>query len=421
MAVISCIDVGSRKVCTILANVSANRITEIQSVGITPSQGILRGIVQDLAAARDVVKDSVDKVEAATHRIGSPWVGFSGTHISSTNPEQRIRVESKKGESSVVQHHDIKALNDKFSKGFTAAERRRKIAQVEGLYTLDGKVSGVRNPLGMHAYQLDLQAHIVTAEESYMENLEECLNGAGIARPYEYGRFLPNAIASAEAVLEEEDKEEGVIVADIGADTTDIVVYHEGVLSHTYVLGVGGGNITRDLASGLSISSLEEAENLKKRCGLQPPEELEDLEMEMVEKRKISLDKAYIYIQARVEEILRMILYNSKYERFLPSSVVLTGGTANLVGLEDFAENVLRLPVRIGKPRGLPEPLPDTYAYLNDPAYAASIGLLLWGARQDVGSGRPSRSRGPSGPGLWEAIRNRLISLLGGSPSGKKE
>jgi len=226
---------------------------------------------------------------------------------------------------------------------------------------------------------------------------------------------VANPLASGESVLEPEDKERGVILADIGGGTTGIAVYRDGTPWHTSALPVGGRQITNDLAVGLSIP-FSAAEELKVRSGTLYPEEMQDTRTEFLSKYNTSPEELSYIIRARVEEILRMIVSKSPY---VPNVLVLTGGTADIPGMEQFAREVLGLQVRVGVPTNLPQ----GGDALNDPAYAAVVGLLLWGAELGAVGERRAEVGGVGGflAGLrstlgtiWE--RRPRISLAGPPP-----
>jgi len=239
-------------------------------------------------------------------------------------------------------------------------------------YALDG-VKGTKNPLGMHAFRLDLEAHIIAADSTCVGNIARCLKQAGVAVSPD--SFVVNPLASSEAVLEPEEKEAGVILADIGGGTTGITVFRKGAVQHTSALPVGGRQVTKDLAAGLNIS-FSAAEELKINNGsLYSEEKIKIASTEMKKKYKTSAERMSYIIRVRMKEILRMILSESPY---VPNILVLTGGGANLPGTEQFAREVVGLQVRVGRPRGLSQGADG----LDDPSYAASAGLLLWGAQR---------------------------------------
>jgi cell division protein FtsA len=236
---------------------------------------------------------------------------------------------------------------------------------------------GVRSPIGMHGYRLEVEAHIVTADKSALLNLTQCTSNVGI-NPAE---FVLNALASGEAVLEPNEREMGVIVADIGGGTTDLCLYSQGKAWYTHVIPAGGYHITNDIAIGLR-APYEVAEQVKIQFGDCRPNKIDSENIFTVEPfggEKIQVgrqDLAHV-IEARVEEIFQMILQDLKrcgYEGLLPAGIVLTGGTSQLRGITDIAERVLNVPARVAQPRNLLGMVDQ----LHSPAFATSVGLLRW-------------------------------------------
>lgn len=368
---IACIDIGSTKICILLANVSDRNVVQVLGTAIAPSLGIQRGVIVDIDDARRSILEAVDKVERGSGlKISEAFVGFSGKHISSLN--NRVAVAIDRRDHLVTPAALRKGLISVHK--ITLPQDRSMVHVLPRRYFIDG-VTGIRNPIGMHGFRLDLEAHIVTGGLVYVQNLGVCLGAAGI----DIADIVVNPIASGEAVLDPEDKEDGVILADIGGGTTDIAVYAEGAIWHTSVIPVGGIQVTKDLSQGLGIP-YSVAEELKLKYGsLIPGSEgwTETVQSDAREKYSVSQEDLSYIIRARMEEVLRMILLEIPHSEFTPSSVVLTGGTAKLHGIEDFAQQVMGLPVRVEAPKGMPE---SEEANLNDPVYSSCAGLLHWGA-----------------------------------------
>lgn len=370
---VACIDIGSTKICALLANVSEEKDLRILGIGVVPSLGVQRGVIVDIDDTRRSIREALDKIERASGiNVTQAIVGFSGKHIGSLN--NRVAVAIDRRDHLVTPNalrHGLVSVHK-----ITLPQDRRMVHVIPRRYFLDG-VTGIRNPIGMHGFRLDLEAHIVTGGFVYIQNLGVCLEAAGV----HIQDIVVNPIACAEALLDQEDKEDGVIVVDIGGGTTDIAVYGDGSIWHTSVIPVGGMQVTKDLAAGLGIP-FSAAEELKIKYGnLLPGSEgwTESVNSDTTEKYSVSQEDLCYIIRARLEEILRMILLEIPHSEYTPKSVVLTGGTANLAGMKEFAEQVMGLPVRIEKPKGIAEG--DEALY--DPSYAASAGLLLWGATHE--------------------------------------
>ena len=406
---IACIDIGSSKICTIIANVSDGRVIQILGVGHTASRGVQKGIIVDLDDATAAIKESLEKAESTAPKVEMALVGFSGKHVSSTNP--MVSVDSRRRDH-LVTDLAIREAERKIQ-AVVFPEDRVKVNIIKRQYAID-RVGGIRNPLGMHGFRLDLEAHIVTADLGYMENIAACLRRSGVS--VTAGSFVANPLAAGEAVLEPEDKERGVMLADIGGGTTGIAVYRDGSIWHTSVLPVGGRQVTNDLAVGLSIP-FSAAEELKVNCGSLYPEGVDASRSEIMEKYRTSPEELSYIIRARTEEILRMVLSKTPY---VPNVLVLTGGAAKVSGMEQFAREVLGLQVRVGTPIGLPQGANT----LNDPAYAASVGLLLWGSEREAYGGSVDLGGGLKRfySGLragWQAFWNRRPRIVFGEPTAQ--
>jgi cell division protein FtsA len=243
-------------------------------------------------------------------------------------------------------------------------------------YGLDGQ-DGVQNPVGMHGFKLDAETHVITAAVSSVQDLVKCIRGVGV----DVEDLVFEALASSEAVLTEDDKQVGTIMADIGGGTTDISVFKEGSIWHTAVIPVAGYQVTKDIAIGLGLP-FDVAEEMKKKYGTALPvyEGKTDNDSIAQNGHNISYQGLCDIIRARMEELLRLIvleLPQGEQAALVPGGLVLTGGTSNLAGIDALGREVLKMPVRVGKPLNI-YGISDQ---LNDPAYATAVGLLLWGMK----------------------------------------
>jgi cell division protein FtsA len=269
-------------------------------------------------------------------------------------------------------------------------------------------------PIGMHGYRLEVEAHIITAAASTVENLRNCVAQAGA----EVSQFVLNPLASAEVVLSETEREMGVIVCDMGGGTTDLAIYIEGDVWHTSVLGVGGDHITSDIAHGLRLP-ISQAEEIKKQHGHAVEAEIKDDEEFHVRPfgeevpLQISRRELSHIIEARVDEIFSLVLQEIKrsgYDGLLPAGMVLTGGSSVLPGMRMLASQVLGLPVRIAQPEGLVG-MTDK---IHSPAYSTSVGLLRWAILMTEFGPEPGHHRPKlQGGGLdWENLKSWIRRLL---------
>ncbi len=396
--IISAIDVGTTKVCTITANVGYGGGLQVLGVGVTPSRGLHKGLVVNIPEAKQCIRESVRKAEQASGlKIDSAYVGVTGRHISSLN--NRGVVAIPRGDR-LVRPDDLRRVLHT-ARTVAIPNDRKLLHVIPRGYTLDGQV-GVKNPVGMHGFRLDVETHIVTAAVASVQNLVKCIRGVGV----DIEDLILEPLASGEAVLRPDERETGVVLADIGGGTTDVALFRDGNIWHTSILPVAGYQITRDIAIGLGLP-FEVAEELKKRHGSMMPiyDAKEDASTIKVEDGySVSYRDLCDIIRARVDEILRLIALEIPGDdplREVPSGLVLTGGSSNLTGIATLGQEVLSMPVRVGVPTGV-YGIADV---LPDPAYATSVGLLLWAtSRQEGEQGWRSR-------GLGEAFRRFVFRM----------
>jgi cell division protein FtsA len=400
--VAACIDVGTTKICTLIGETDETADgLRIVGVGVVPSRGIRKGVVVNVKETTDAILASIDKAERISGcEIESAYVGLAGAHISSINSVGAVAIN--RGERG-VQPADVERALDA-ARAMPVPHNRQVLHAIPRSYKLDGD-DGVRDPLGMQAYRMEVEAHIITGATTSIHNLVKCVQATGTG----VDAMVLEPLASGEAVLTEVEREMGVVLADIGGGTTDIAIFIEGSIWHTVVLPMGGEQITHDIAIGLR-TPFTTAEEIKIKYGntssknVQIDETLDVTAFGEGGPQQVSRLFLTQIIEARVEEIFELIrreIKRSGYDGLLPAGVVLCGGTADLAGIRDVAREQLNLPVRTGAPhdmRGLVD-------VLGSPAYATSVGLLLWGLRRDVP--RPNRDRRNDGlklPGWLRAF-----------------
>ncbi|MCS7011733.1 MAG: cell division protein FtsA [Anaerolineales bacterium] len=404
------IDVGTTKICTLVGRVEEEAI-RILGVGIEPSQGIKKGVIVDIGAASEAISRSVRKAEQTSGvEITGALVSLAGAHVSSVNSRGVVAVAGE-----AIDDIDVERAMDA-ARAVAIPHNREIIHIIPRGYVVDGE-DGIRTPIGMHGYRLEVETHIITAAQATVQNLRECVAAAGV----EVLHFILNPLASGEVVLTDAEREMGVVVCDIGGGTTDLAIYVDGQVWHTMVLAVGGNHITNDIAAGLRLP-LDQAEEVKKKYGFAlrsgvGAEEYFTLRT-FGEEQPVEFsrqDLAYI-IEARVEEIFQLALQEIKrsgYDGLLPAGMVLTGGASALPGIRTLASQVLGLPVRIAQP----ENLVGLVDQLRSPAYSTSVGLLYWAAALTEENirlsprGRSRRARGDAGDTL-SPLKNWLKRLL---------
>ncbi len=396
------IDIGTSKICTLVARVEEEKHLRILGVGIEPSQGLRKGTVVDLNAAALAVSRSIEKAERTSgFEINAALVSLAGSHVSSMNSRGVVGITG-----GIVDQDDIERALDA-AQAVAIPHNREIIHVIQRGFIIDGQ-DGIRTPIGMHGYRLEVEAHIITASASTVENLRQCVGASGI----EVTQFVLNPLASGEVVLSETERQMGVAVVDIGGGTTDMAIYIDGDVWHTMVLAVGGNHVTSDIAHGLRLP-ISQAEEVKLKfgyalqSGINPEEQFTVRSFGGDSPERINRADLVNIIEARMEEIFYLVLQEirrSGYDGLLPAGVVLTGGSSLLPGCKQLASHVMGLPARIAKPQNLIG-LTDQ---LDSPAYATSVGLLQWALlMNDTG-----QSKGKHGPKDLRTWQEKLQDLL---------
>lgn len=376
------LDIGTTKICTLVAEVSPppESLLRIVGVGTVPSKGIRKGVVVNVNEVTTAVTESIHRAERTSgYEIASAYIGLAGAHVSAVNSRGVVAIS--RGERGIKPVDVERALEA--ARAIDIPHNREILHIIPRGYAVDGD-DGVRDPIGMQAYRLEVEAHIVTGATSSIRNLVKCVQNAGI----QIDALVLEPLASGEAVLTDIEREMGVVLVDIGGGTTDIAIFIEGSIWHTVVLSTGGEQLTNDIAVGLR-TPYNTAEEIKIKYGHALSRSVMPEEMVKVaifgEDGQQQVPRQFLaeIIEARTEEIFEMVLKEIKrsgYDGLLPAGVVLCGGTAQLPGIRDLARNVLGLPTRKGEPQNL-RGLVDT---LQSPAFATSVGLLEWGIAHDM-------------------------------------
>ncbi len=371
------IDVGTTKICVLVGELDRDGKLNIVGVGTCPSQGLRRGVVVNIEETVTSIAAALDRAERLSgKKIASAYVGIAGSHIESENSKGFVAISPS--HRDIIQNDISRAIE--VARAIPLNANREVIHVIPRGYVVDGQ-EGIKNPIGMSGFRLEVETHIITGSVSSIHNLIKCVHKAQV----EIEDLVLEPLASSEAVLAEGETDLGVALVDIGGGTTDIAVFSDGAIWHTVVLPIGGNLITSDIAIGLRLP-FAVAEELKITYGHCDPATISDDDMidlaqfmpdcnDLVP-RKLLAD----IIQARVEELFNMVheeLKKSGYDGLLPAGLVITGGSAELPGILEVAGQTLDLPARIGSPLGL-HGLADS---ISRPAYATAVGLLLWGLR----------------------------------------
>jgi cell division protein FtsA len=382
-----------------MADANENGELRVLGVGVVPSKGLQKGLVVNINEAKESIKRSIGQAEQmAGRKLESAFVGVTGRHISSVNNRGTVSITRN---NQVVSPDDLKRVLD-VARTVKVPTEQRLLHVIPREYTVDGQ-GGVKNPVGMHGTRLDVETHIITAGVTSVQNLTKCIRALGV----EVEDLVMEPLASAEAVLEPDERMDGVLLADIGGGTTDLALFKDDTIYHTSVLPVAGYQVTRDISIGLGITH-EMAEEMKKRYGDVTPKEIDPAAKEIAisgDGHSISYNDLSEIIKVRIEEMLRLIMLElpqGDYHKLIPAGLVLTGGGANLPGIAELGQKVTRMPVRIGYPARMAG-VTDS---LDNPAYATSVGLLLWKLRNhDIEA--PSEKKNNS-----QSLIGRMLRIL---------
>ncbi|MBA3530435.1 MAG: cell division protein FtsA [Ardenticatenales bacterium] len=410
--VVTGLDIGTTKIACLVGELDDQHRMRIIGVGIVPSKGIKKGVIVNVDEATEAIQRAVEKAERTSgQQIREAYVGVAGSHISAVNSRGTVAINRP---SHHIEPDDVRRALEA-ARTIAIPHSQEVIHVVPRGYWLDGS-NGVRNPVGLHGYRLEVEAHVVTAAATALQTYEKCCEGAGVA----VRAFVLEPLASGEAVLHEDEKELGVVLVDIGGGTTDISVFLESSVWHTVSLPVGGHHLTHDLAVGLQCP-LGVAEEIKKRFGYAAVRGVVDDSFIDISHfgdepfRDVSRRDVAEILEHRVLDIFDLILREMKrsgYDGLLPAGLVFCGGSSQLAGLKEAGRDFFSLPVRVAAPQGL-SGLVDV---LGNPAYATSVGLLEWGLHQDQIQGRMKRAPGgESASSQWVSrIREWLATLLPG-------
>ena len=395
------LDIGTTKICAIVGQVTETGI-DIVGLGTRPCTGLRKGAVINIDSTVEGIQRAIEEAELmAGCQITHAYVGVAGSHVKSFNSSGVVSVKNKE-----VDPDDIARVLDA-AKAIAIPADREVIHLVPQDYIIDGQ-DGIKDPIGMNGVRLEGKIHIITASSSGTQNLVKCNNRAGIS----VDELVLEPIASAEAVLSEDEKELGVALVDIGGGTSDICIYVGGALVHTAAINVGGNHITNDIAVGLRTPQVE-AEKLKIRHGsclketIAPEETIEVPGVGGRQPRIVARRLLAEIIEPRTEEMFMLI--RSEIEKtgltgLIGSGVVITGGCSMLDGAPELAEHIFEMPVK----RGYPSGMGGMRDIVNSPKYATGVGLLKYAANKMAAKNQRSHA----GDGVGRRVRDVMSGWI---------
>jgi cell division protein FtsA len=371
------LDIGTTKICAVVGEVSNDDINII-GIGTSPSIGLRKGVVVNIESTVESIKKAVEEAELmAGCEISSVYAGIAGGHIQGFNSRGIVAIKGAE-----ITQADVDRVIDA-ARAVAIPLDREVIHVLPQEYLVDDQ-TGIQNPVGMAGVRLEAKIHIVTGAVTSAHNIVKCANRSGL----DVCDIVLESLSSGEAVLTNEEKELGSALLDLGGGTSDLAIFSGKNIKHTFVLSLGGNNLTNDIAIGVR-APLAEAEKIKTKYGtclsrtITSEETIEVPGMGGREPKKLPRQILGEILEPRMEEIFSLIqreIYRAGMESMINSGMVVTGGTALLDGISEVAESIFNLPVRVGRPCGI-SGLTDV---VNNPMYATGVGLVIYGARNQA-------------------------------------
>jgi cell division protein FtsA len=399
------LDLGTTKTCVIVGEVHNGGIDVIGFASV-PSKGLRKGMVINIESTVDSISKVIEEAELMSGcKISAVYTGIAGSHIKGINSHGVIGIK------------DSEVTKDDISRVIEAAKAiaiplDREIIHILPQEFIVDEQNGIHEPLGMAGVRLEANVHMVTGAASSAQNIIKCANRNGLV----VKELVLQPLASSESTLEDDERELGVVLVDIGGGTTDIALLKGGSIRYTSVLALGGDHITSDIAVGLR-TSLKQAEELKLHYGstlegLTDKNEIIEIPLSGgTQPRKVSRQFLCQIIQSRVEEIFKLVhreILRSGYRELMAPGVVLTGGTSLLDGIGELGEQILDLPLRVGYPNtvgGLSE-------IVKSPLYATAVGLILYGRKHASNGGTRTQGYKNIFTRITQGTKNWLAEVI---------
>jgi len=396
------LDIGTTKTCAVIGFLNENKQIEVVGVGVAPSRGLKSGVIVNIDNTVASIIKAIDDAELMGGcEVNSVFVGITGQHIKGENSRGVVAVANRNRTITPV---EMKRVIEA-AQAIVIPMDREIIHVLSKEFTVDDQ-TGIKDPIGMSGVRLEAEVHIITGSTTSIQNLVKSVNKAGFV----CNDIVFSPLASAESTLSRDEKDLGVALVDIGGGTTDIMVFIEGGVAYSAVLGIGGIHVTNDISIGLR-TPIDSAEVIKKKYGcavVDLVDASETIEVPSVggrAPRRLFRHELAQIIEPRVIEIMEMVdneLAKSGKKEILAAGVVLTGGGSMIEGTVDAAERVLNMPVRIG----LPENIVGLKDVVSTPMYANGVGLLRYGAK--MGQLRQTRKT----PGGLKSLKDKLRQIF---------
>lgn len=395
------LDIGTSKVVAIVGEVDSDGNLSVIGIGSHPSRGLKKGVVVNIESTIQSIQRAIEEAELmAGCQIHSVYAGIAGSHIRSMNSHGIVAIRDKE-----VHSLDLERVID--AAQAVAIPADQKVLHILPQEYLIDSQEGIKKPLGMSGVRLEAKVHLVTCAVNAVQNIDKCIKRCGL----EVDDIILEQLASAYAVLTEDEKELGVCLVDIGGGTTDIAVFTEGSIRHTGVIPIAGDQVTNDIAMALRTPTQHAEEiKIKYACALaQLAGAEETIKVPSVAERPprdLSRQALAEVIEPRYDELFTLVqaeLRRSGYEDLVAAGIVLTGGTSKMEGVVELAESIFHMPVRIGVPQGV-NGLQDI---VRNPIYSTGVGLLQYGVKQQEEAEYSEEKEKPR-VGFFTRLRQKL-------------
>ncbi len=399
------LDIGTSKIIALIGEVNDEGGIEIIGIGKHPSRGMKKGVVVNIDSTIEAIQRAVEEAELmAGVNINSAYAGIAGSHIQSLNSHGIVAIKDKE-----VTESDLDRVMDA-ARAVAIPADQRILHVLPQDYVIDQQ-EGIREPIGMAGVRLEARVHLVTGAQSAAQNIIKCVDRCGL----DVDDIILEQVASSYAVLEEDEKELGVCMVDIGGGTSDIAIFLNGAIQHTAVIPIAGDQVTNDIAVAVR-TTMQFAEELKIKYGHTLRKLVTDDEIIEVPgigeraARGLSIQTLASVIEPRYEELFSLIqaeLRRSGFEELVGAGIVLTGGSSKIRGAVALAEEIFHMPVRIGSPINIG----GLKGEVDDPIHATGVGLLHFGAAQNELSGGSNFSH-VTQENLWDKMKTWFGSNL---------
>ncbi|MGH8474984.1 MAG: cell division protein FtsA [Methylococcales bacterium] len=394
------LDIGTSKVAAIVGEITDERGIEVIGIGCNPSRGLKKGVVVNLESTVHSIQRAVEEAELmAGCKINSVYAGIAGSHIGSLNSHGIVAIKDKE-----VTQGDVDRVID--SARAVAIPADQKILHILPQEFIIDRQEGIKEPVGMSGIRLEARVHMVTGAVSAAQNIIKCIRRCGL----EVEDIILEQLASCTSVLSEDEKELGVCLVDIGGGTTDIAIYTDGAIRHTSVIPIAGDQVTNDIAVALRTPT-QHAEEIKVKyaCALTQLASLEEtIEVHSIGDRpvrRISKQNLAEIVEPRYEELMQLVqaeLRRSGFEDMIGAGIVLCGGSSQIEGAIELAEEIFHMPVRIGFPQSVTG-LTDV---VRNPIYATGVGLLMFGQMNRNSLHKLKFAQDADASGMWAKMRS---------------